>query len=211
VCVCASVRVCVVCMCVRVCVCVPKENGMRNTKFPEAAGVQSCSAPADIARHTADGTRYWDPQMLFPNSKQANWAWLDLMKIRLHNLALFNVHHKLNWLCNQQYTVTLSIEFRLHYSANRTADVRGVATLTSLVWKTQINSAKCNVSRKDTNMRIGVTTEEMYEKPQGRDTNWHSKDILIYWHVYTTTQFWPAQTPVIQQSPHLIHHYCCGD
>jgi len=40
---------------------VPKENGMRDTGFSKAPGVQSRSAPAYITRHGVDGTRYWDP------------------------------------------------------------------------------------------------------------------------------------------------------
>jgi hypothetical protein len=42
-------------------------------------------------------------------------------------------------------------------------------------------------------MRVGVRKEEMYEKPQEGETNWHSIDILIYRPVYTDTQFWPVQ------------------
>ena len=58
---------------------------------------------------------------------------------------------------------------------------------------------------------MGIRTEEMYERPHGRKANWHSNDILIYTPVYTDTQFWPVQAPVIQHSPHFKHQYCCGD
>jgi hypothetical protein len=72
------------------------------------------------------------------------------------------------WTTNFTDDVTNSTQLHYPFSfvyiipANIISDVRGMATLTSFIRQTQTFSATCNdISRKDTNMKIWVKTDEV--------------------------------------------------